>query len=115
MVRRASEKKTFLWCFREVILISVYAHSPPHLFILSLSIWRRFFSSTSAQRNLSLATAATSSDRSSMAKWLDKGGVGCLLQTHTHDGVERDAGRIGWDSCTGIVALIFFVRRRGIG
>ena len=43
MVRRASEKKTFLWCFREVILISVYAHSPPHLFILSLSIWRRFF------------------------------------------------------------------------
>ena len=42
-----------------------------------------FFSSTSAQRNLSLATAATSSDRSSMAKWLDKGGVGCLLHKHT--------------------------------
>lgn len=36
MVRRASEKKTFLWCFREVVLISVHAHSP-HLFILSLS------------------------------------------------------------------------------
>ena len=33
-------------------------------------------------------------------------------QTHMH---QRDAGRIGWDSCTGIVALKFFVRRRGIG
>jgi hypothetical protein len=32
---------------------------------------------------LSLATAATSSDRSSMAKWLDKGGVECLLHKHT--------------------------------
>ena len=42
MVRRASEKKTFLWCFPEVMFISVHAHSP-HLFILSLHLAAFFF------------------------------------------------------------------------